>query len=327
MDIEIKSKKRDEGVEVLRCILMLGICLIHATAYSTDRCWWLGNIANCSVAAFVFISGWYGIKCRLGKIINMVCMALWCALVAVALNGFISDEACVWGKMLHQFSCYWFLWCYIVVMLFAPMINKALDSCSSAKAALGIVLPVFILVFIWNWIAPEASITLRTKLPSPGGFGSLTFLSLVGIYVMAQFGRKWLDGKIPEKKFVLIVLCVCLVVVSLDPRLARNCSPFALLTSASLVLAFQGISVPPSVSRVIGIIAPSLFPVYLLHVTKIGDYVLVHLGKAFSSYVHVGGLRSLAVSAVVFASCIVLDIPRRIVFYLCERRMKKKGCR
>lgn len=98
--MEIKKKKREEGVEVLRCILMFGICLIHATAYSTDRCWWLGNIANCSVAAFVFISGWYGIKCRLGKIINMVCMALWCAVVAVALNGFVPDEVCMGGGYL-----------------------------------------------------------------------------------------------------------------------------------------------------------------------------------------------------------------------------------
>lgn len=120
-------------------------------------------------------------------------------------------------------------------MLFAPIINKALDSCESAKAALGIVLPVFMLVFFWNWIAPEAAVTLRTRLPSPDGFGSPTFLSLVGIYVMARFGHKWLDGKMPEKKFILIALCVCLAIVSLDPRLARNCSPFALLTSASLV--------------------------------------------------------------------------------------------
>lgn len=58
--------------------------------------------------------------------------------------------------------------------------------------------------------------------------------------------------------------------------------------------------------------------------TKIGDYVLVHLDKAFSDYIQIGGLRSMAVSVVVFASCIVLDIPRRIVFYLCERRMKRK---
>ena len=208
-------------------------------------------------------------------------------------------------------------------MLFAPMINKALDSCESAKAALGIVLPVFMLVFFWNWIAPEAAVTLRTRLPSPDGFGSPTFLSLVGIYVMARFGRKWLDGKLPEKKLILIVLCVCLAIVSLDPRLARNCSPFALLTSACLVLAFKGIPVPTSVSRVVGIVAPSLFSVYLLHVTKIGDYALVHLDKAFSAYIQVGGLRSMAVSAVVFASCIVLDVPRRIIFYICGKARAK----
>ena len=80
--------KRDEGIEVLRCILMFGICLIHATAHSSDRCWWLGNIANCSVIAFVFISAWYGLKLKWRKVLSLVGMAAWCAALVVGIDHF-----------------------------------------------------------------------------------------------------------------------------------------------------------------------------------------------------------------------------------------------
>ena len=36
--MQVLVKNRDYGIEVLRCLLMLGICIIHAAAYSKDRC-------------------------------------------------------------------------------------------------------------------------------------------------------------------------------------------------------------------------------------------------------------------------------------------------
>lgn len=71
-------KDRNTGIEFLRCLLMLGIVLIHATAYSKDRCWWMGNICSSAVTAFVFISAWYGLRFNWRKIMSLVGLAAWC---------------------------------------------------------------------------------------------------------------------------------------------------------------------------------------------------------------------------------------------------------
>lgn len=305
------EKKRDEGVELLRCILMFGICLIHATAYSTDRCWWLGNIANCSVIGFVFISAWYGAKLKWRKVLSLVGMAAWCAAVVVGCERIMGiGGADFLQAFMKQFSSYWFLWCYIVVMMLAPIVDKALNACEDIKDAVSIVLPIMILVFVWNFISSEASVTLRTSLPSPTGFGSHTFLALVGIYVGGRFIRKWLTGFIPSG-WKRVVICLGLTVfVSLDPRLGRYYSPLSLLVAACWVMTFKDIKIPVWSGLAVRFVAPLLFAVYLLHVSKVGDHALVWLDDkcAFIGY---GGARSILVSVIVFVTCIVIDMPRR----------------
>ena len=174
---------------------------------------------------------------------------------------------------MKQFSSYWFLWCYIVVMMLSPMIDKALDACEDMKDALKIVLPIMILVFVWNFVSSEASVTLRTRLPAPDGFGSHTFLALAGIYVAGRFTRKWLLGVIPTGWKLATICALLMTVVSLDPRLGRYYSPIALVVAACWVTAFRNINVAATIARIVHFIAPSLFAVYLLHVSNIGQCI------------------------------------------------------
>lgn len=260
---------------------------------------------------FVFISAWYGVKLKWRKVLSLVGMAAWCAAVVVGCERIMGmGGADFLQAFMKQFSSYWFLWCYIVVMMLAPMIDKALNACEDMKDAISIVLPIFILAFVWNFVSSEASVTLRTSLPAPTGFGSHTFLALVGVYVAGRFMRKRLIGVIPTG-WKLATICVALMaVVSLDPRLGRYYSPLALVVAACWVTAFRNVKVAASIARIVHFIAPSLFAVYLLHVSNVGNHALVWLdGKyAFAGY---GGVRSILVSATVFAACILLDMPRR----------------
>ena len=84
---------------------------------------------------------------------------------------------------------------------------------------------------------------------------------------------------------------------------------------------FRDIKVAAIIARIVHFIAPSLFAVYLLHVSNVGNRALVWLdGKyAFAGY---GGVRSILVSATVFAACILLDMPRR--FFVCGGHLMQR---
>ena len=182
-----------------------------------------------------------------------------------------------------------------------------------------------ILVFGWNWIFPAMAITLRTTLPTPLGFGTHTFLTLTGIYIVGRFIRKWLIGSFPVG-WKLVILCASLMAfVSLDPRLGRYCSPFSIALAVCWFLLFQKIKVSSFILSVVRFMNPSLFAVYLLHVSNIGNEMIVWLeGKC--SFVGYGGLRSLLVSLIVFIICIAVDIPRRALLRVLYRhRVLKKS--
>ena len=325
----MKQKQRDYGIETLRCLLMVGICLIHATAYSSDRCWWMGNIASCSVVAFVFISAWYGLKFKWRKIVSLAGMAAWCAAIVVGIDHFLrggGNYVDIIQSFMRQFSSYWFLWCYIVLMMVAPMIDTALDACRDVKDAIKIVLPIVVLVFGWNFIATEASVTLRTRLPAPVGFGSHTFLALVGIYAVGRFTRKWLTGFIPSG-WKLAAVCIGLMaIVALDPRLGRYYSPLAVLVAACWVMAFKDVKILAWADRVVRFVAPSLFAVYLLHVSKVGNHALVWLDDK-CAFVGYGGARSILVSVIIFVTCIAVDMPRRALAYCILSAKNAKGAK
>lgn len=51
---------RDGAVELLRVLLVFGICLLHSFGQSAVKCRMGEQVLLWVVDAFVFISGWYG---------------------------------------------------------------------------------------------------------------------------------------------------------------------------------------------------------------------------------------------------------------------------
>ena len=80
----MKSSKRELNVELFRIVLMLGICLVHTVFIGAHHgifgmSEWLNGLVGGAVDAFVFISGWYGIKFKTKKILAFYALALTCA--------------------------------------------------------------------------------------------------------------------------------------------------------------------------------------------------------------------------------------------------------
>ena len=186
--------KRNQSVEVYRCCLMFGICLLHAVGFSGYEHKWLANVLCPCVNAFVFISGWYGCRFNLKKVLRLLGVGLFCAVsmtLCLEFSGF-ADRS--YGDWIHQFfrmyKNYWFLHAYIVLLFVAPVINPLFEcKCDKLtdRRVLNVVIPFLLLAFGWSFLSTLK--VCQSWLPIPSGLGSYTPLTLVGVYVAARYCR------------------------------------------------------------------------------------------------------------------------------------------
>jgi len=65
---------RDPKIELFRCLCMFGVVLLHALTQGgyADAHRGLDNLMTPSVVGFVFISGYFGIKCRIKGVLKLI---------------------------------------------------------------------------------------------------------------------------------------------------------------------------------------------------------------------------------------------------------------
>lgn len=315
----MKIAHRNFGVEALRVGLMFGICLLHVLALAPVKWDPLKNIVGSCVASFVCISGWYGIKFSMRKVFSLTLTAVWCASV--------SSVFCGQGTLCEFFSMlvgYWFLWAYIVVMCFAPLINCGLKMIRNRKDFMRIVFPIAVLVFGWSYCSGLAHTHFSLQMiPRPAGFGCMTFLSLIGVYVVSRGLRVLEVDKRMSTRNLCGIVVSCGIFVSLHPALSANNSIVSLLLGLSVLLLMQRAKVPLAVGRFVAWVAPGLFSVYCLHATNASMNKLAVLQDlvigARGMDVITGTVGGIAVSLIVFFVCLIIDIPRRLLFYLSKK--------
>lgn len=309
------SKTRREGsVEVLRVLLMFGVCILHCNncAGSTPLRvlnYWL---VAC-VDTYVFISGYYGIRFLPSKIIRLYVLAYACALTSyIVIHMGIFQESCVLISIIIGTSRivsggYWFLHAYVFMMCLAPIINAVLPIGSenydeqNKRARMFVVIPMLLIIFGWGFLA-KVTCSSCNVVPMVHGLEEYSGLTLVGVYIFARMYRMLnLDKRMP-----ISLICVILMAFPVLIRLGFNSynSPVVLLMAMAIFTLFIKYKsfLSPYVNRYDGwkMLGPSIFAVYLLHAHSEGYAVIKSL--------YIGW----PMAILVFVACIVIDIPRRI---------------
>jgi hypothetical protein len=140
--------------------------------------------------------------------------------------------------------------------------------------------------------------------------GSCTFLSLVGIYAAVRLYREFDVVRFCTPKYAMIALPVCLVLMYVGfwwywwiPAFVVSCFAFEF---------FKRLKLPTFWEKMILFLAPSAFPVYLLHITHGGlssmscieRFLVEECGWAIqASFV--------ATAAATFVACLAIDVVRR----------------
>ena len=321
--------RRDGAVELYRILLMFGIVFLHSCGNTGEpSSVYLDRMLRACVPGFIFITGWFGLKFSARKIVALYGVAAYSACVASILGWLILDVPCSLCSIVEMVRNYWFLNGYVVLMLFAPLVNLAMNEVSKSKMEgchllphLAPLIPVLVLTFGWCFLHQVSGVA--RIMPLSAGIQSFSGLMMLGVYVAGRLSRIiCLDERLPVK-YIGIMFGVGLLLTICGHGLECYASPAALLSSAGLFFAMKRIKWARKVGDKLLWMCPSLFSVYLMHAHKVpGFEIFAQIKQSVIEY----GMSDLIVwtvsSLIVFSACLALDMPRRFFVYAIGRIYK-----
>ena len=306
-------KERNSAIELLRILLMFGICMIHVVGKGAYSQRWLANLLKICVPGFVFITGWFGLKFSWQKLGKLYAIGAYCALMGTICWALMLGESVtllgVCGRWLTDMKWFWFLHSYAVLMMVAPILNLAVEKSVEMRKAGGgvnILLPFIIVVFVWAFLAGIGHV--KPYMFEVDGFATHSPLSLAGVYVVARYFKLREMENVFSSKMLIWALLGCAPLAMIG--VANYNSPIALIMVAALFLLFKRYV---KIGTWVNAIAPSMFSVYMLHSTLAGltligqaeDLLMVKNWNVFAMF--------LVVALMVLCAGVLLDAVRRLM--------------
>lgn len=314
----MKVISRNPILEFYRVLLMFGIVLLHIAALPE---FWggyrrLAYLLHPCVDGFVFLGGWFGIRFSWKKLMKLYGTAIWCCILVAIANVGSQGGRSVVGELNNLFKECWFLHAYAVLMCLAPLVDCVLDKAGGWR----FLVPPLCIIFGWGFLSQVAGI--HHYVPSLPGMEPKSGITLLGIYMCARLFRHFHWEAKLQFPFVLAILVISLAInpCGLGWFAAYN-SPISVLIAGSTFYLFERFSrrVPSKCCWWINYVTPSIFAIYILHanpfVTEIlCRYVKDGMGRGIPTILSMG-----IVSLMCFGGCLMVDVPRRILWWVCTK--------
>lgn len=231
----------------------------------------INTVFNTGVSIFVLISGYFSINFKARKLFSFWSQVLFCSLISWFITSLIHDSFSINGLLR---SClpiltnkYWFATSYVVLMLFAPILNIAVEKLS--KQCLVKIIISFFIVFS---ILPTF---FYFGIPgSNKGILQFFLMYLIGRYIASYMPVKSCN----RRRIIWIAFFTFLLIYTLNLfatflyrkyvnetgvvfLLSRDCSFFIIIASVLIFLLFRSFSIK---STLINSIASHVFCIYLM---------------------------------------------------------------
>lgn len=308
-------KIRNSGIELFRVLCMLAICMQHAVYFSdTGAKGFEGRFWNFGVVGFALITGYYGVSFKISRIIKLWALAIVCACVVGIFGVTLGMSG---GGVVDLICSNWYLNGYTVLILLSPLLNAALDSLFVAEDMENLKIAGIAIVALICWSWSQELWGIRDFIPKMAGMGRQSFMALVYIYLVGRCMSKYgLPRPFANHRALIILICIVLI-----PFLGSYTSPVTILFTALIFNIFEGVDMPNKFAKIINLIVPSLFAVYLLHT----NYVGFNLIDRYCNYLTQSGccryISYGACALTVFIGCLIVDVPRRFVLWCGKRYM------
>ena len=218
------------------------------------------------VNVFVLISGWFGIRAKIIRLSEFLFQVIFFGiLMYVGLYALGKIDNMNWRGWLNIFifDGHWFVKSYIILYIFAPLLNSFISSCSKRQFTLFLI-ALFSLQTIYGF-----------------GVGSKWFdrgyspLSFIGLYMLARYIKLYPNKLTALNRYwdiaLYLGLSLCLTLISYlfvfkgyckAWRLYQYSNPLVILAAVYFFLYFTKITFK---SKIINWIAVSSFAAYLVH--------------------------------------------------------------
>ena len=223
----------------------------------------LESFCICGVNIFVLITGYFSISqdsIKLRKIVRLlVDVAFWgicgyCLAVLVSWKGFDGKEV-IKVAFPILFNNRWFVKAYIILLLFAPFINKILNLLSK-RTYIILLLILSCLFCIWPSFLPFPPI-------DDFGYG---FVHFVYLYIIAGYISKFIDINLWRNSQIVFVFSLMLLGVILSSFFLKMAWAynylFVVIEAIALFVLFLKMRIK---SRYINVLASCAFGVFLIH--------------------------------------------------------------
>lgn len=349
--LTIAQSRRDSNMELLRIVAMLLVMIVHADfralqipsvadfcddTYRTVMRLFIESLSIICVNTFVLLSGWFGIRFRFERMLEFLFQVCFFSILGIGIAILIIPDEVLSPRGISSFLLlgekdYWFVKCYLLMYLFAPVMNSFVEQCTERQFR------IFLICFyafqtIYGFVGGAEWFKL--------GYSGLSFM---GLYLLARYIRLYPNRFTTFNKtwdmftyFVFVILMTLLGIAVLaagqNPkiiyRMYAYSSPLVIVPSAYFLLFFSKIKL--SYNKVINWVAASCFSIYLIHsnvwLARYYDGVIQHL---FASYRHAGFFsRAILFIALVFLGSILIDKIRILLWRLIEplfQRTKKQS--
>lgn len=326
------TKQRQSNIELLRLAAMFLIIFTHTNffslgrpkmdAFHTEPVWTSIRFAEQSltyigVNLFILISGYFSIKAHLRSVAAFLFQILFFSLGVLGILYFVGlsmgEPLVTWENVGDAFMILtrynWFIPSYLLLMLFAPMLNSFCEN--SGRARLGL--------FILLLFAASSYLGWGTHYCKEFNDG-YSFVSLILLYVIGRYlrlHRGWLTNRSWKTDVLHFLLYVLLNTVIALWRIKNpyRMSLYALNNPVQLYGAvcfflfftkihFQNTTVNTLAKGTFGIFLLQMHPQIIPHFRKTVQYMYAHLSHTCFS---------VAVFLLVLAFCvlgILMDMPR-----------------
>lgn len=209
----MSSHVRCSNFELMRLICMFGIIAMHSCSFlfinpskgmllELDA---INTVFNTGVSLFVLISGYFGIKTEAKKIFTFLIQVLFCLILSFIVVSIVNDsfslKYCVYSFIPSILNEYWFATSYLVLMILAPILNKAANHFNQSSFKKTIIYCLILFSIIPTFFYYQF----------PGcGKGILHFIMmyLIGCYI----SRYCSDMNINKKKLIAVLLLFFLLI-------------------------------------------------------------------------------------------------------------------
>jgi len=236
-----------------------------------------------------------------------------------SVNGIV-DFLRLW---LDVFRHYWFLHAYVIMMMFAPLVDHTIEYAKKVGGrsyAVKNLTPVLALVFVWSFFSEIR--WLKWLVPVSNGITQLSGSTLIGIYVAARLIRMY-EEYLHLRTTTLIILVLGIGAFISLGHFGFYSSPFALVFAAGLFLLFRRLPQGIAGNKFILLMSPSMFSIYLIHTNRAGLILLKKIYAGVMNCADMGILTVFVVGIIVFVLSMGIDMPRRIALSTLSGRLSR----